>query len=103
MYRSKEHYIKQINSEIDTAFSEPGSSLEKIKSVVLEKVNHLYEEQYFIAEILADLYQIKDWDTAIKTVLAKTGDYLNVSRIFIMEMHTTTNNLVLEYVWHKEE
>lgn len=103
MYRSKEHYIKQINLEIDTAFSEPGSSLEKIKSVVLEKVNHLYEEQSFISDILADLYQIKDWDVAINTVLAKTGEYLNVSRIFIMEKSKSSPNLVLEYVWHNEE
>ncbi len=96
-------YVNLISSEIKKAFADKGLSPQQLESLVLEKVNTLIEEQDFISEILADLYRIQNWDKAIKTVLGKTGEYLDVSRIFIMERVGNTQNLILEYLWHKSD
>ncbi|MDD2332599.1 MAG: GAF domain-containing sensor histidine kinase [Candidatus Cloacimonetes bacterium] len=94
-------YKELLRNEIDIAFGDPGRSLEDIRKVVTDTIERLISEQQFTAEITMDLYRIKDWDEALNTVLRKTGEFLSVSRIFIVEKDSK-GGFVLNYLWHEK-
>lgn len=88
---------------IEAAFADETLSPQELKAKVLNNVQSLYNERDFVEKILSDLYRSKNWDDAIQTVLEKAGNYLKVSRIFIMERSGESHKLVLQYLWHKAE
>ncbi len=89
--------------EIERVFADAKLSSGELKDFVLGKIHQVYQEQNFVSKILADLYRNEDWDAAINKVLVKTGIYLDVSRIFIMERVGESENLELKYLWHHQD
>lgn len=100
---NKENINKnRLVAELEKVFADPKLSAEQLKTIVLAKINHIYAEQDFVSSVLTDLYDNDSWDDAINAVLTKTGNYLDVSRIFIMERIGDSERLSLEYLWHHE-
>ncbi len=95
-------YLNRLKAELDKAFEGTDQSLRPIKDQVLSGIRHLYEEQSLVAAVLSELYRNADWDGGIRNVLAQVGEYLQVSRVFILEKMGGDEDLALSYVWHRK-
>ncbi len=95
-------YLKRLQAELYKAFEGPDQTLHTIRDKIFGGVLHLYEEQSLVSAVLSELYRNEDWDGGIRNVLAQVGEYLQVSRVFILEKMSGDEDLALSYVWHRK-